>query len=105
MDVIGEHFELKSGSVGSPSMYLGTDVKLKKIHKVYPYLSILYSFTHNFMFIHTFWYVRTFENNLRERHNLPVLVLKNKKVSFFSIVIIFGVLYCTIPRTKKVLGI
>ena len=30
MDVIGEHFELKSGSVGPPSMYLGTDVKLRK---------------------------------------------------------------------------
>ena len=30
MGIIGEHFELKAGSVGVPSIYLGTDVKLRK---------------------------------------------------------------------------
>lgn len=36
MSKIGEHFELKPGSVGSPSMYLGTDVKLRKDSQGYP---------------------------------------------------------------------
>ena len=36
MAVIGEHFELKAGSVGTPSMYLGTDTKLRKDSQGYP---------------------------------------------------------------------
>lgn len=36
MSIIGEHFELKAGSVGPPSMYLGTDVKLRKDPQGYP---------------------------------------------------------------------
>ena len=36
MSVIGEHFELKAGSVGPPSMYLGTDTKLRKDSQGYP---------------------------------------------------------------------
>ena len=70
------------------------------LNPITPYLSTLYSFTHNFMFIHTYQYVRTFENILRESHNLPVLVLKNKKVSFFFNRNNF-LPYCTIPHTKK----
>ena len=79
------------------------------LNQITPYLSILYSFTHNFMFIHTYRYIRTFENILRERHNLPVryrmvLVLKNQKNSFFSIFMIFcrtGIKPMSIDRAHR----
>lgn len=36
MSQIGEHFQLKDGSVDSPSMYLGTDIRLRRDEQGFP---------------------------------------------------------------------